>query len=111
MEHKCSSDDCDDPVLKQGDEVVQLLRGPWYDAITPGPTTLESEWHHKCFREFSSLAFYRQHRPYYCETCRRKIKFGEEIYFYVIGKETDECYTVSEGRGYEIYHVTHVKCP
>ena len=110
MEHECCADDCDDPHIKQGEEVVQLLRGHWYDAITPGFEHLEKEWHRKCFHEFR-LSFYRQHRPYFCDNDNQRIKFGEEVYFYVVGSETDEYNTVCEARGYEIYRVMHVKCP
>jgi len=110
MEHECCSDDCSDPHIEQGEEVVQMLRGPWYGAITPGPVRLEREWHRECFREFS-LRWYRQRKPYHCQNDGRKIKFGEEIYFFVVGKETDEDNMVCERRGDEIYNVTHVRCP
>jgi hypothetical protein len=109
MEHECCADDCDDSHIEKGEEVVQLLRAPWYGAITPAFSQLEREWHKKCFREFR-LQFYRQKKPYYCEFDRKKIKFGDEIYFYVVGMETDEYNTVCEARGDEIYHVSHVKC-
>lgn len=110
MEHECCADDCDDPRIKQGEEVVQLLRATWYGAITPAFAHLEREWHQRCFHEFS-LRFYRQQKPYHCETDGQKIKFGDEIYFYLVGRETDDWSTVCEGRGYEVYHVMHVKCP
>jgi hypothetical protein len=110
MEHECCADDCPDSHIEKGEQAVQLLRGPWYGAITPGFTRLEREWHKKCFHEFS-LRFYKQHLPYHCESDGKKIKFGEEIYFFVVGAETDDASMVCEARGYEIYHVTHVHCP
>jgi len=108
MKHICVK--CDGEVTA-GDEVVQMLDGIWFGAITPVPTAPPfGEWHHGCFG--GELTLNGQTRPYRCEECLREVVLGERISFLVIGKETSELYTVAEGRGYEIYTVRHhPRCP
>src|ERR1017187_8459951 len=102
MKHICAR--CSES-LGRGQEVVQMLRGPWYDGITPAFTELLGEWCPECFRQEYSLN--SQSRPYECEECGNKILFGENIRFFIVGHETDAGNTVAENRGDAIYTVKH----
>jgi DNA-directed RNA polymerase subunit RPC12/RpoP len=106
MKHICAK--CDKPI-EFGKSVVQMLEGPWYDAITPGFTSLLAEWHLECFTEFN---FAEQNRPYACAECGGRIEFGERVSFLVIGKGTDSTSTVAENRGDTIFTPKHrPNCP
>jgi hypothetical protein len=107
MKHICSR--CEHS-LAFGERVVQMLVGPWYDAVTPAFTDLFAESHFECFQ--GEFPLNPQKRPYKCEECGDGILFGEKICFFVIGEETDEGSTVAEKRGDEIYTIKHYpKCP
>jgi DNA-directed RNA polymerase subunit RPC12/RpoP len=107
MKHVCAS--CEG-TLDFGKQVVQMLVGPWYDAITPGFTELFAEWHRECFR--GEFPLNPQERPYKCEECSNEVLFGERVSFLIIGEETDAGSTVAEKRGYQIYTVKHIpNCP
>ena len=100
--HTCTR--CDEPI-ERGEEVVQMLGGLQYSAITPAFVELVAEWHSPCFHDEFQLN--RQTRPYQCQECGKEIGFGERISCLVRGKETGEYHTVAEGRGYDIYTVKH----
>ena len=107
MKHICAS--CNGP-LRFAERVVQMLGGPWYNAITPAYTELFAEWHQACFR--SEFSLNPQTRPYKCEGCGNEIMFGQRISFLIIGEETDEYSTVAEKRGDQLYTVKHHhECP
>ena len=107
MKHSCTK--CDIP-LGFGESVVQMLAGPWFDAITPAFTKLIAEWHPKCFQDEFPLN--PQSRPYMCEGCGHGVLFGDTICFFVTGDETDEYSTVAERRGDKIYTIKHhPECP
>ena len=107
MNRTCRSENCSGP-LEQGDEVVQLLRGIFNQGfITPAFATLQAEWHVGCFHE---VKLKPQRARYECELCQARIANGQEVWFFVVGKQTDPEHIVSEARGREIYSVAHVKC-
>ena len=107
MNHTCARCDSD---LRFGDDVVQVLHGINYGAITPAWTATEAEWHLRCFD--GEFALNPQQQPYKCEKCGRELQFGEAFRCFVKGKETDEYSSVAENRGYVIYTVEHsLKCP
>jgi hypothetical protein len=107
--HTCGSEDCSRPVLEPGDEVVQLLRTTCYEGfVSLTFAALLAEWHRGCFRE---PELNPQQPPYLCQSCGREIADGQEVSFFVIGKETDRNHSVSETRDEEICSVRHVKCP
>jgi hypothetical protein len=96
--------------LAFGEQVVQMLEGPWYDAITPSFTTLHAEWHRECFR--GEFPLNPQEKPYKCENCTSHVLFGERISFLIVGEETDSGSIVAEKRGNRIYTVRHIpNCP
>jgi hypothetical protein len=107
MKHTC--DRCG-TLLNRGDNIVQMLSGVWYGAITPAFQDLLGEWCSDCFRqEFNHNA---QSKPYKCEECETQIRFGEKIRFFVAGQETDDNNLVAECRGAEIYTIKHAaSCP
>jgi hypothetical protein len=108
MKHACTR--CDGNLEFGEKKVVQMLVGPWYDAITPAYTKLIAEWHPKCFED--EFLLNPQARPYLCEACGHEVLFGEAICFFVIGEETDEGSTVAEKRGDRIYTIKHhPNCP
>lgn len=106
MEHICSAEDCG-LQIKQGERVVQMLRGTSYSGyITPAFANVLAEWHVACFREF---VLKPQTPPYKCQLCDEQIA-DESVFCFVIGMQTDPDHTVSERRGYQIYSVRHVDC-
>jgi len=106
MKHTCAQCDGD---LRYGEDVVQVLQGTNYGAITPAWTKTEAEWHRRCFDgEFDLRS---QRPPYKCEKCGKPLAFGEAFRCLVIGKGTDQYSSVAENRGYEIFNVEHTsKC-
>ena len=106
MKHICAKCDVN---IEYGAPVVQMLRGPWYNAITPAFTSLDAEWHRECFNEFVLL---EAGRPYKCVECLQQIGFGAQISFLVKGEGTDQYSTVAEKRGDTIFSPKHLpKCP
>jgi len=107
---KCRSDDCPNPVLRQGQRMVQVARGRCFKRnITPTYSDeVVEEWHEGCYHEFPLRP---QRIPYKCEECRAPIEHGEETFYAVIGTKPATGYIRPEARGYELYLVRHVKCP
>jgi len=107
--HTCGSEDCSRPDLRPGDEVVQLVRATCYDGfVSLAFAALLAEWHRGCFR---GPELEPQQPPYLCQSCGRDVADGQEVSFFLVGKEGDHNHAVFASPDEEICSVRHVGCP